>query len=254
MIETPLQITEQQKVQYREEGYFILERVIPREDLAMLREECTRFIEAMDAEMERQGTDVLGITHKGNRYFIGGRHRESERLRRFLFRDYMAEICRATLGDNAYLFVEQYVVKAAEKGMKFGWHQDSGYVGHDHKPYLSCWCALDDMSEANGTVYILPYPRAGTREWVEHEKEEGSNDKIGYRGDDPGIPVIVPAGSIAVFSSTTFHRSGFNTTDKMRRTYLAQYSSEPIMNKDGTALWAAAVPFLQDGKRVDEFA
>jgi ectoine hydroxylase-related dioxygenase (phytanoyl-CoA dioxygenase family) len=45
--------------------------------------------------------------------------------------------------------------------------------------------------------------------------------------------VNVPAGSIACFSSTLFHRSGANTTDRMRRVYLAQYSAEPILNEDG---------------------
>ena len=38
-------------------------------------------------------------------------------------------------------------------------------------------------------------------------------------------------------------RSGANQTDKMRRSYLAQYSMEPIMTKDNTKFWAQAVPF-----------
>jgi len=162
----------------------------------------------------------------------------------------MARVTQATLGDNVYLFNEQYVVKAAEVGTKFAWHQDSGYIGHYHRAYLSCWCALDDMSVENGTIYVLPYDRAGTRDIVDHVVEEGSNDKVGYHGDDPGIPAIVPAGSIVVFSSRTFHRSGPNTTENMRRSYLAQYSAEPIMNKDGSKIWAQAVPFIIEGKRV----
>jgi ectoine hydroxylase-related dioxygenase (phytanoyl-CoA dioxygenase family) len=80
-------------------------------------------------------------------------------------------VVRATLGETAYLFNEQYVVKAAEKGLKFGWHQDSGFVGYTHRPYLSCWCAIDDVTVENGTVYLLPYSRAGTRELVEHVKD-----------------------------------------------------------------------------------
>jgi len=162
----------------------------------------------------------------------------------------MADICRATLGGDAFLFNEQYVVKCAEVGMKFSWHQDSGYIGYDHREYLSCWCALDDMSVANGTVYMLPHERSGVRGRVEHTKEEGTNDMVGYRGSDPGDPVIVPAGSIAVFSSVTFHRSGANSTNKMRRVYLTQYSAEPIMTKDGTRFWNVALPFLKNGQRV----
>lgn len=243
-------ITDEQKQQFHDEGYFILERAIPEPYLESLRSECDRFIRLLDEEMDRLGTDVEGLNHRRKRYFISNRHHESRLMREFLFSDFMADVCRATLGPNAYLFVEQYVVKFAEVGMKFAWHQDSGYIGHDHKPYLSCWCTLDDVTEENGTVYILPYSRAGTKHWQVHTLEEGTNDMIGYRGDDPGIPVIAPAGSIAVFSSTTFHRSGPNTTNGIRRIYLAQYSPEPILKKDGSGNWANATPFLKRGERV----
>ena len=79
-----------------------------------------------------------------------------------------------------------------------------------------------------------------------------SNDLVGYLGDEPGIPVIASAGSIAVFSSTTFHRSGFNGTSKMRRVYLTQYSPEPIMRPDNSGYWGMAEPLIIDGKRVND--
>ena len=44
---------------------------------------------------------------------------ENKAVRRFIFSDPMAEICRATIGPEAFLFLDQYVVKAAEKGMSF---------------------------------------------------------------------------------------------------------------------------------------
>ena len=106
--------------------------------------------------------------------------------------------------------------------MKFSRHQDSGFIGHPHRPYLTCWIALDDMTEANGTVYLLPYSRSGTRGVVKHARDEESNDLVGYFGDDPGDPVIVPAGSIACFSTTLFHRSGPNTTGRVRRVHAAR--------------------------------
>ena len=247
---TAVQITHEQQRQFREDGFFLLESVIPDDHLEILRSEAQNFIDKIDAEMTRQGKDVLGINHRGKRYFIGNRYMESARMHEFIFSDLTADICRATLGPEAFLFNEQYVIKCAEVGMKFSWHQDSGYVGHDHRPYVSLWCPLDDVDETNGTVYMLPYSRAGTTRRVDHVREEGSNDMIGYHGEDPGVPIIAPAGSIAVFSSTTFHRSGFNTTKKMRRVYLSQYSAEPILTKDGSKNWGLAVPFLHEGKRV----
>lgn len=246
-------VTPQHIQQFEQEGFFVLASVIPGEVLDALREECMRYVAVADAEMEAKGLKTSGINHYKKRYFVANRSAESPIMQDFLFSELMVDITRATLGDDVYLFNEQYVVKAADTDTKFNWHQDSGYIGHYHKPYLSCWCALDDMSEANGTIYILPYSRDGRNtaaELVEHVTETGSNDKVGYHGDDPGDPVIVPAGSIAVFSSRTFHRSGANTTDQYRRSYLAQYSSEPIMNRDGTELWQRADPVLKDGVRV----
>ncbi|MDQ3812571.1 MAG: phytanoyl-CoA dioxygenase family protein, partial [Armatimonadota bacterium] len=119
-------ITDEQKRQYHEEGYFILERVLSEAHLALLREECRRYIDELDAEMDRTGVAKIGLNHKGKRYFISafGKDR-NPRIAEFLFSPLMRAICRATLGPTAYLFVEQYVVKAAEKGMKFSWHQDS---------------------------------------------------------------------------------------------------------------------------------
>ena len=133
--------------------------------------------------------------------------------------------------------------------MAFSWHQDSGYIGYpDHRPYLTCWCALDDMSEENGTVHVMPFSRVGIRSWVQHIRDEGTNDLIGYFGQDPGVPVIVPAGSIAVFTSINFHSSGTNHTSNLRRAYLAQYSAEPLLSRDQTRLWGNAEPLLIHGE------
>jgi ectoine hydroxylase-related dioxygenase (phytanoyl-CoA dioxygenase family) len=234
---------------FRDEGFFVLERVLSADQLEALRGECQRFIDERDREMDRLGVDTLDLDHRGSRYFVHA-YDASPAARRFLLSELMAEVARAALGDTVYLFNEQYVVKAAERGMKFGWHQDSGFIPYAHRPYLTCWVPLDDVDELNGTVYLLPYARAGTRDVVEHVRDEETNDLVGYFGDDPGDPVTVPAGSIACFSSTLFHRSGANTTDRMRRVYLAQYSAEPILSDDGSRPRHLAVPLVVDGRRV----
>src|SRR5215203_3844829 len=242
-------ITSEHARRFREEGFFVLKRTVPPGDLNTLRSECQRFIDERDREMDRLGVDKLDLDHRGSRYFVHA-YGESPADERFLSSDLMARIAQAALGDTVYLFNEQYVVKAAERGMKFSWHQDSGFIDYAHRPYLTCWIALDDMTEANGTVYLLPYSRAGTRDVVKHVRDQESNDLVGYFGDDPGEPVVVPAGSIACFSSTLFHRSGPNTTDRMRRIYLAQYSPEPILDEDRSAPRHLAEPLLVAGERV----
>ena len=249
MIVRALHITSEDVRQFRQEGFFVLTRAMAPADLETLRGECQLFIDERDQEMDRLGVDKLDLDRRGSRYFVHA-YGKSPAVERFLSSDLMVQIAQASLGDTVYLFNEQYVVKAAEQGMPFSWHQDSGFIDYPHRPYLTCWIALDDVTEANGTVYLLPYSRAGTRDVVKHARDEKSNDLVGYLGDDPGEPVILPAGSIACFSSTLLHRSGPNTTDRVRRVYVAQYSAEPILSEDGSQPRSLAEPLLVDGKRV----
>ncbi|MEZ6134458.1 MAG: phytanoyl-CoA dioxygenase family protein [Pirellulaceae bacterium] len=237
-------IGETQRQQYCNEGYFILERVISDEHLQILRDSCDILIEAMHREMDRLGTDHIHISHRGKRYHIAKQFEQAPRLREYIFSELMADVCRATIGDTAYLFYDQYVVKSAEQGIKFSWHQDGGYLGFPHRPYVTVWAAVDDMTLENGTAYVMPYSSIGIKTLVEHIRDPQTGDKVGYFGDNPGIPAIVPAGSLVVFSSLCFHRSGANTTDRMRRAYVTQYSPEPILHPETQQPMHLAIPFL----------
>ena len=88
-------ITDAQREQFREEGYFVVERVIPHEVLSMLREECAYFVGTMDGRMDALGEQTVDINHRGRRYFISKRYRQSSRLRGFLFGSLMADVLYA---------------------------------------------------------------------------------------------------------------------------------------------------------------
>ena len=248
-------VSEDKKTEFREKGYAILDSVIDDCTLVALQEECSYFMGYTDSWLDSKGTEVFGITHRNKRYFIANRYRLRPRVADFLFSRLMAEISSSFLGPNVYLFHEQWVVKGAEQGMKFAWHQDSGYVkfrdpSTTHKPYLTCWCALDDMTRENGTISVLPHGEVIPKDTIaRHIHEEGTNDLVGYNGANPGVEITVPKGSVVVFASTVLHRSGSNRTNSLRRAYLAQYSSEPIVSSNGQ-LWSQAVPFLYDSEVV----
>jgi ectoine hydroxylase-related dioxygenase (phytanoyl-CoA dioxygenase family) len=244
----PSLVAPEQQQQFKDEGYFILKNCVSSEHLELLRSHCGRLMEEIDAVMEAEGVERIGIAAKGKRYFMSG-YEKVPALGRFIFSDLMADICRATLGDEAYLFWDQYVVKGTDKDTSFAWHQDSGYVHHECPMYLTCWVTLDDVSLENGTVYLLPYSEVGIRSVVQHIKDPRTHDMVGYFGKNPGVAAIVPAGSIVVFSSYVFHRSGPNLTDKIRRVYLPQYSSAIIRDLKGKQ-WGQAVPFLKNGENV----
>jgi ectoine hydroxylase-related dioxygenase (phytanoyl-CoA dioxygenase family) len=239
-------ITDEQVEQYRAEGWFVLEDVLDAQQLGLLRGGALHVVEKADAAMDAAGVGRLGLNAKGKRYF-SSMINELPELRQFLFGATMAEVCRATLGEEAYLFWEQYVIKTADPDSSFSWHQDSGFIHENHAPYLTCWIPLDDVDEENGTVSLLPYSRSGIRSYIRHIRDPRTNDEVCYFGSDPGMPMIAKAGSIVVFSSTVIHRSGANHTDRPRRAYTVQYAKEVIKTADGTAPWGGFEPFLAEG-------
>jgi ectoine hydroxylase-related dioxygenase (phytanoyl-CoA dioxygenase family) len=218
-----------------------------------LRSTADRLVADAERDMEANATETLGLNHRGSRYFIANRSTSEPVLEGFVTGELMSSLAGAVLGPDAYLFNEQFVVKMGEGESEFSWHQDSGYLaknlpGYD-RPYLTCWCALDDVSEANGTIHVLPFPRAGGRGLVDHDVDAASNDHIGYSGSDAGDAVEVSAGSIVVFSSMLLHRSGANHTPRPRRSYVVQYTDVPVLVPGGTPL-ALARPVLRAGRRV----
>lgn len=249
------EITDEQVAHFHDRGFFTLPNALDPGSLEHLRNYSATAIERIHREMDEAGTDTVRISHRHKRYFIPGTYREHPESYAFFFGPLMEQICRRTLGGTAKFFNDQYVIKSAEKGAHFGWHQDSGYIGYDHEPYITCWVTLDDVNEENGTVYLLPYDEIGIRSRVRHIRDPEWNDQVGYFGPNPGTPVILPAGSVAVFSSVCFHRSGPNTTKAQRRVMVCQYTKDGIKNpwtggQFGGPL-GSAIPFLEDGKRVD---
>ena len=221
------------------QGYLVFADALSDGDLGMLRDVCDKLLE----EPAQDGGEGLHNIGLGNaRRFLRHRHADFPELDEFVTSETIDRIVRPCLGTDSVLFNEQFVVKGAGKGASFAWHQDSAYVGFDHKPYLTVWIALDDTTEENGCVYLLPRNLETDPGIDAHEWQEDSKELNGYSGDDPGRPMVCPAGTVVAFSSRTLHRSGPNRTGRPRRAYIAQYSVEPIRNPESGDLKRFAKP------------
>lgn len=214
---------------FRQDGYKTFPEALTSDDLAVLRDTCDQLLE----EPPQDGGEGLHNIGLGQaRRFLRHRHNDYPALRDFVLGPTMRRIAEECLGAPPLLFNEQFVVKGAGKGASFAWHQDSAYVGFEHLPYVTVWIALDDTSEENGCVYLHPRDIDAHPDIEPHEWLEESNELNGYAGDKPGTAMTCSAGTIVAFSSLTLHRSGPNTTDAPRRAYIAQYSSEPIIDPE----------------------
>lgn len=239
--------------QFAREGFAIFPGALEESLLQLLRDECEAMVAREDARMAAAGVDTLGINHRGRRYFANECQRERPALRRMLFGPVMAGIVRALLGPDGYFFLDQYVVKGPEQGLPFAWHQDSGYVvGNggpaDHAPFLTCWCPLEDTTALNGTISIIPGShRHGI---LPHERQVGSNDLVGPGADRDALLIEARAGDVIAFSSLLLHASSANRSQRPRRVYLAQYTPEPMLERDSRQLRRNAIALVRGGVQV----
>jgi ectoine hydroxylase-related dioxygenase (phytanoyl-CoA dioxygenase family) len=223
--------------QFNTHGFCVIDRVMSPQHLADVRAAADKLVDASLSGAPyppshlREG-ETYGAINKSSRLFFSNRCEHFPEFEHFVKGELVAAIARDLLGPNVFLFNEQVVVKAPQHGDSFAWHQDSGYVRFKHRPFLTLWCALDDATRHNGTVYLIPRDLRKDTEVSKHEWEDNGSNLVGYRGTETGEIVEVAAGSIVAFSSLTMHRTGANSTDRPRRALVCQYSAEPLLRPE----------------------
>ena len=233
---------------FKTRGYCVIEGAMTEQQLADARSATDMLVDAATRgepyapSFLREGESYGAISKGSTRLFFSNRCEHFSALADFIKGETLGSIAHDLIGPEVYLFNEQVVVKAPQHGDSFAWHQDSGYIRFAHRPYLTLWCALDDTHRDNGTVFIIPRNIDHDRSVNPHEWDEGGANLVGYRGDEPGEVVEVPAGSVVAFSSVTLHRTGANRTDKRRRALVCQYTAEPLLRPDTGRPHNRAVP------------
>jgi ectoine hydroxylase-related dioxygenase (phytanoyl-CoA dioxygenase family) len=250
-----MHISDLQKEQYRTEGFMIMPGYLTNDELESVRNACDWSIEEVEQDMRSKGITKDRINVLGKKYFILNPRKKREELNDIVFGEKAATVCKAVIGDTAYLHNEQFVIKMTDTATSFAWHQDSGYSvfqggAAEHLPYVTFWIALDDMSVENGTISILPFSKAPSRGLIEHTWVEEVNAMVGYHGDEPGHPVEVAAGTLVAFSSFLLHRSGANTTNRPRRSYFLAYTPTLFTHADvSKGTYSSGEPLLLSGER-----
>jgi ectoine hydroxylase-related dioxygenase (phytanoyl-CoA dioxygenase family) len=196
---------------FRTDGWYIADAVFSAE-------ECDEIVEHLEASPFEL---PLGDAADGTMSYRPMLHLASERLCAVATDRRWAPIVLPVVGPSARLYWEQGVAKPPEARTELPWHQDNGYTPLDPEEYLTCWLALDDADVENGCLWVRPGShRQGT---ARHHGGGGGPFRVGYDGDDRGVPVPVAKGSVLVFSSLLMHRSGPNTSGRHRRAWIIQY-------------------------------
>jgi len=237
---------------FARDGWFVVEPRLERDLLDGLRRDADTAMAEERARLVRGEERYVPVSQVDDRYVISGFVRRSEAVRRFVFGELAAAICRAAIGDEAYLYSETFVCMAPHNEHGWIWHQDSSYLdyvgcGH-YPPNLGVWVALDDVTPERGPLRVLPFSQHDARKVVPHDLDKPwTSAEVVDFGNPEGVLITVPAGAVVVMDGALPHASDPNRTDAPRRAYLVQYSRQPVL-KDGKPV-QMAVPLLQGGVR-----
>ncbi len=215
-----MSMTDVQLAEYHTQGFVVLTRVFSTEEMAELAVRIEAHHKAHEARLQKSGTE--GISRAGEIAFTSHLAEQDPALLKFTRRPEFVAISTKVLGPDVDLYWNQSVYKEGQGDAEFPWHQDDGYTPVVPSPYLTLWLAINDATLENGCLSVLP--RSHERGLVPHIQTDIGLSCHSLTDPDQGVPVPIPAGSMIAMQSLTFHKSGINRSEGMRKAYVVQYS------------------------------
>ena len=101
-------LTDRHIQEYFGQGYTVIEDFFDQQELDLMRGISDRAVEEIDRRIDAGDKSVPSINHKGSRYFVPHAHRNYPEIQGVTFGEKMAQVNRRILGENSYLFLDQF--------------------------------------------------------------------------------------------------------------------------------------------------
>ena len=225
-------LSQEQREFYFENGYLLLERIVPIEWLDRLRSITADFVEQSRSLTQSDAIFDLEPDHTS----------ENPRLRRltspveqhptyweFASESVLADVAADLVGPDLKFHHSKLNFKWAEGGEAVEWHQDIQYWPHTNYSPLTIGLYMEDVNDEQGPLGVVPgshdgdlYDLYGAEgEWTGSLTEEDAASA----GSDRAVYLTGPAGSVTIHNCRTVHGSRQNTSDLGRPLLLNVYSS-----------------------------
>ena len=229
---TPKILTHQQRDFYFDNGYVLLESVVPMETIEQLRAVTDAMIEKSRAVSQSDAIFDLEPGHSA----------ETPRLRRlsspvehdsayweFASQSVIADIAADLVGPDVKFHHAKLNFKWAEGGEEVKWHQDIQSWAHTNYSPLTIGTYLYDVDPDQGPLGVIPGSHKGPLFSQYNEKDQWvghiSDRDLGSVALDKAKYLTGPAGSVTVHNCCTIHGSKPNLSDLGRPLLLNVYSS-----------------------------
>ena len=221
-------LTQEQIEGYRHTGYLAVENVLSEAEVDELRRVTDEFVEKSREVTEH--TNVFDLEP--------GHTPDSPKLRRLkspinqhpvydnaLRHDAILEIVSQLIGPSIRTNGNKLNLKYGGFGSPVEWHQDWSFYPHTNDDLLAVGIALDDMSEANGCLMVIPGSHKGRI--LDHHQDGHFIGAVTEEDfdDSDAVKIEVKAGGISIHHVRALHGSLPNTAAAPRRLLLLQYCS-----------------------------
>ena len=220
-------LSRQQRREYDELGYTLVEGVFPAAELG-----------AMDAEIDRLQAETAAEKKPGEGWVM------RLGLRSPLTRDFCADprllgLVADVVKPGIAIYSAKLVPKMPRDAGECHWHQDDAYYSEvsQSRTRMSVWVPLHDSDEENGCLWVVPQSHAwGLQEW--QAKKEGYCNRALVPPEDfdfsRAVPLPAKAGDVLLFSALLWHSSRANRSERLRRAFIVSYQEATVRggNKD----------------------
>ena len=200
---------------YRDKGFVIFGQVVSDESLSLLRSESERLWAAANKAFD-------GSASWNQNALLNGVHKESLLFRQVMYGSSLVDAMTNVIGSNIKAASNQLVYKHPHDSRPYDWHQDNGFGPLDPFTTVSCWMALDKVTEANGCLWVIPGSHRSGR--LEHREARGRERIASVADESKAIPVLLEPGESVFFHGDLLHKSNGNQTDRVRRAYFFRYA------------------------------
>ena len=153
----------------------------------------------------------------------------------------LLEVLSALLGPSGVrLHGSKLNLKSPEGGSPVEWHQDWAFYPHTNDDLLAVGVLLDDATEHNGPLLVLPGSHRGPT--YDHHGSDGcfcgAMDPVRDRLDfAAAVPLIAPAGSCSFHHVRAVHGSAQNRSAASRNLLLYEFAAADAFPLLGIADW-----------------
>jgi ectoine hydroxylase-related dioxygenase (phytanoyl-CoA dioxygenase family) len=158
----------------------------------------------------------------------------------------LGEIAAAILGASSVrLWQDQLLYKppGGPSETTIGWHQDwaSWDTVASHAAFVTAWVAFDDVDDDNGAMQIIPASHTwGLVPGASNFFGTDRDAQLARLGDGRAIEsrsIVMRAGQVSFHHPLTFHGSGPNTSDRMRRSLAIHFVDAEVSAVSEPGIW-----------------